>query len=268
MKPKKVVLESLKWMVTDPVPFFKNYNRNVFYKKQILEKKFPIQLPTIDLLDLFNGSFESELDNYTYLENTSTALDLALLKELARGIKDCQYFEIGSLRGESLFNVSKVSKHCTSLTLSHEQMKQFNFKPTLLKSANMFNRFIDNLTLIEDNSLTYDFSKLGKFDLIFIDGDHTYAGVKSDTANVFKHLIHENSIIVWHDYTYSPETVRHEVLAGILDGIPASDHKFLYHVSNTMCAMYSRNPNLKASMLNFPTVPNKTFKIKIKAEKI
>jgi predicted O-methyltransferase YrrM len=268
MKSKKVVIESLKWMIGDPINFFKNYNRNVYYKKQLIKNNFQIQLPTLDLLDLFNGSFESDLDNYTYLENTSTALDLALLKELARNIKDCNYFEIGSLRGESLFNVSQVSKQCTSLTLSQAQMKQFNFKPTLLKSANMFNDSLKNLTLIEDNSLTYDFSKLGKFDLIFVDGDHTYEGVKSDTANVFKHLIHDNSIIVWHDYTYTPETVRHEVLAGILDGIPASDHNFLYHVSNTMCAIYSKNPNLKADMLNFPTVPNKIFKIKIKAEKL
>lgn len=265
MTPKKIVFESLKWMISDPVNFFKNYNRNVFYKKQIIKNNFPTQLPTVDLLDLFDGKFEVELNKYTYLENTSTVIDLAILKALANRIKDCNYFEIGSLRGESLFNVSEVAKHCTSLTLSQEQMKQFNFKPSLLKSANLFNSEIKNLTVIEDNSLTYDFSKLGKFDLIFIDGDHTYNGVKSDTKNVFNHLIHENSIIVWHDYTYYPETVRHEVLAGILDGIPQSHHKNLYHVSNAMVAIYTTNPNLKSSMLSFPTVPNKVFKVKIEA---
>lgn len=268
MTPKKVVFESIKWMFTDPVNFFKNYNRNVFYKKQLQRKQFATQLHTIDLLDLFNGKFDVELNNYTFLENTSTVLDLSLLKALAQQKTDCNYFEIGSLRGESLYNVASVAKHCTSLTLSNQQMKDFNFKPTLLKSANIFSKDIKNLTLIEDNSLTYDFSKLGKFDLIFVDGDHTYNGVKSDTANVFKHLIHENSIIVWHDYTYYPETVRHEVLAGILDGIPASHHKNLYHVSNTMCAIYTTNPNIKSEMLQFPTVPTKTFKVKIEASKL
>jgi hypothetical protein len=268
MNKQKIVFESLKWMLTDPVNFFKNYNRNVFYKKQILKNNFQTQLPTIDLLDLFEGKFEVELNKYTYLENTSTVLDLAILKEFAKRMKDCNYFEIGSLRGESLFNVSEVAKHCTSLTLSQEQMKGFNFKPALLQSANLFNSQIKNLTLIEDNSLNYDFSKLGKFDLIFIDGDHTYNGVKSDTHNVFKHLIHENSVIVWHDYTYYPETVRHEVLCGILDGIPASHHKNLYHVSNTMCAIYSTNPNLKANMLSFPTVPNKIFKVNVLATRL
>jgi len=268
MTPKKVVLESIKWMFTDPVNFFKNYNRNVFYKKQIIKNKFPIQLPTIDLLDLFNGKFDIELNKYTYLENTSSVLDLAILKEFAKRKEQCLYFEIGSLRGESLFNVSEVAKHCTSLTLSHQQMKDFNFKPSLLKSANFFNPEIKNLTLIEANSLTYDFSKLGKFDLIFIDGDHTYNGVKSDTKNVFDNLLKDDSIIVWHDYTYYPETVRHEVLAGILDGIPASHHKNLYHVSNTMCAIYTTNQNFKSEMLNFPTVPNKVFKVRVEANRL
>jgi predicted O-methyltransferase YrrM len=265
MTPKKIVIESLKWMFTDPIRFFKNYNRNVYYKKQIIKNNFPTQLPTVDLLDLFDGKFNVELNKYTYLENTSTVIDLAILKALAQSIKECNYFEIGSLRGESLFNVAEVSKHCTSLTLSHAQMKQFNFKPSLLKSANLFNSEIKNLTVIEDNSLTYDFSKLGKFDLIFIDGDHTYEGVKSDTQNVFKHLIHDETIIVWHDYTYYPETVRHEVLAGILDGIPSSHHQHLYHVSNAMVAIYKPHAKFKSSMLDFPTVPNKVFKVKVEA---
>ncbi len=267
MNKQKIVLESFKWMFSDPINFFKNYNRNVFYKKNIINKKFPVQLPTIDLLDLFDGQFNVELNRYTYLENTSTVLDLALLKQFSKDIENCNYFEIGSLRGESLYNVSEFAKHCTSLTLSLKQMEEFNFKPTLLKSANMFSNDIKNLTLIEDNSLTYDFSKLGKFDLIFIDGDHTYNGVKSDTKNVFENLIHENSIIVWHDYTYYTETVRHEVLAGILDGIPSEFHKNLYHVSNTMCAIYTTK-EVKSSMLNFPTVPNKTFKVQVQATRL
>jgi hypothetical protein len=253
-------------MFSDPVKFFKNYNKNVFYKKHIQKQNFPLQLPTVDLLDLFEGGFSSEIDKYTFLENTSTALDLCALKELAARIPNCNYLEIGSLRGESLFNVAQVSKHVTSLTLSLAQMKEFGFHPALIESSNIFNTGINNLTLIEANSLTYDFSKLGKFDMIFIDGDHSYKGVSTDSANVFKHLIHENSIIVWHDYTYFSESVRHEVLAGILDGIPSTHHKNLYHISNSMLAIYSPKP-LKSSMLSFPVFPNKTFKVKIEAQR-
>ena len=50
------------------------------------------------------------------------------------------------------------------------------------------------------NSLQFDFKKLDcKFDLIFIDGNHSFEYVKSDTIKVFKHLVHSKSIVVWHD---------------------------------------------------------------------
>jgi hypothetical protein len=41
------------------------------------------QLPTVDLLDLFPGFAES-IDHYTYLEGTSPAIDIMLLKAFAR----------------------------------------------------------------------------------------------------------------------------------------------------------------------------------------
>jgi hypothetical protein len=59
---------------------------------------------------------------------------------------------------------------------------------------------------LEGNTKTFDFAGLGKkYDLIFIDGDHSYEMVKHDTEQVFKHLVHDNSVVVWHDYAYNPE---------------------------------------------------------------
>jgi hypothetical protein len=77
------------------------------------------------------------------------------------------------------------------------------------KTHRFFSEGIPNIRYIEHNSRTYDFSKLGeRFDLIFVDGDHTCEGVRSDTANVFNLLRDENSVIVWHDYAFIPELVR------------------------------------------------------------
>jgi len=72
--------------------------------------------------------------------------------------------------------------------------------------------------------------------LIFIDGDHHSESIASDTANAFKLLKDENSVIVWHDYGIGTETVRWNVLAGILEGCPADKRNKLYHASNTICA--------------------------------
>jgi len=40
--------------------------------------------------------------------------------------------------------------------------------------------------------------KFGTFDLVFIDGDHSYKGVKQDTELALK-IISDNGIICWHD---------------------------------------------------------------------
>ena len=51
----------------------------------------------------------------------------------------------------------------------------------------------------EDGSKGLDKSDLGKFDLIFIDGDHTYAGVEFDTRLAYA-LINPGGVVIWHDY--------------------------------------------------------------------
>src|SRR6185312_7702445 len=117
------------------------------------------------------------------------------------------------------------------------------------------------ITQIYGDSRTFDYAGLNKkFDVIFIDGDHHYEFVKSDTTNIFKHLVHENTIVIWHDYGYDPVTIRHEVFAGILDGVPKEFHKNLYHVSNTMCAVYI-NKQLPTYTIAEARKPNKKFKV-------
>jgi len=121
----------------------------------------------------------------------------------------------------------------------------------------------DKIEIIYANSRNFDFSTLGKkFDLIFIDGDHSYEGVRSDTNKVIPFLRDENSIIVWHDYAYNPEKPRHSVIAAILDGLPKAMHGQLFHVSNTMCAIYT-NQKFKSQLLSYPVAPDKIFDVSI-----
>ena len=98
-----------------------------------------------------------------------------------------------------------------------------------------------------------------------VNGDHTYEAVNSETRNVIQLLKDENSIIVWHDYGFDPVTPRYSVISAILDGIPNEFHSHLYHVSNTMCAIFTKqdlNPFIQKDLEK----PNKVFKIKITTE--
>jgi len=236
--------------------------------KKDLQSKYKIsQLPTIDLLDLFDD-FEEELTAYSFLDGTSLITDIILLKKLAKKYPNCNYLEIGSWRGESLKNISEVAQHCTSLTLSPAEMKSLGWSQGFVDVHAVFSKGLKNVTELLHNSRTFDFSKIGPFDLIFIDGDHTYEGVLNDTKKTFDLRKSSSSVIVWHDYGYSTEIVRASVLKAILDGVPAEKHKNLYHVSNTLCAIYIEDGNFNTYQTKFPTYPNKTFSVKLKTSRI
>jgi predicted O-methyltransferase YrrM len=237
-------------------------------KRHVLKTyNLPTGLKGIDLLDLFPG-FEEKVDHYTFLYGTSTPIDMAVLRKLARSMPDCDYMEIGSWRGESLANVAPYAKHCVSVSLSDDEMRAMKFPERMVKMQRMFSEKFPNVEHIGANSRTFDFKSLNrKFDLIFIDGDHSYDGVKIDTATAFSLLKDENSVIVWHDYAPSYEHLDWEVFSGIMDGAPADKRDRIYRLTNTLCAIYT-NKKFPNTPLDFPTWPDKMFTLDIKAEKI
>lgn len=237
-----------------------------FYWVDFLAKKHPKQqqLSAIQFTDLF-PNFNETLSTWSFLGGGSIPTDILLLKSLAKNIENCNYFEIGTWRGESVVNVAEVANKCYTLNLSKKELKELGLSEKYANLHGFFSKEKENITHLFGNSATFNFENLQqKFDLIFIDGDHTYNFVKKDTENVFKHLVHENSIVVWHDYALHPEKVRPEVLAGILDGLPATKRDQLYHVSNTMCAIYYPK-KIKSALENYPVKPNKKFEVKVSA---
>lgn len=266
-----IKLDKIKYFLKHPFAVIEsgvNAQQEYQFKNALISDYKINQLPTIDLLELF-PSFKEELATYSFLDGTSLITDIILLKKMARSYAACNYLEIGSWRGESIKNISEVAAHCTSLTLSPDEMKSMNISKEFVDVHGIFSKNTNNITEILHNSQTFDFNSLNeKFDLIFIDGDHTYQGVLNDTKKTFNLRKDDSSIIVWHDYGFSTESVRHSVLKAILDGIPVEKHKNLYHVSNTMCAVYIENRSFSTYFTKFPTYPNKKFSITIETDKL
>ena len=237
-------------------------------KKDIVARyQLPKGLPTLDLLELC-PNLQETVTPYTYLDGGSTLADLLLLKGLARQYAKCAYFEIGTWRGESVANVASVATSCVTLNLPDETMRTIGLSEDYVRLHRYFSKNLPNVIHLQHDSTTFDFLPYkGKFDLVFVDGDHHYDAVKADTNNAYSLLRDENSVIVWHDYGNTPADVRWDVLRGILDGTPIEERKHLYRVSNTLCAIYCKRPLKGYYPAEIPE-PDKVFEATITVKKL
>ncbi len=235
-------------------------------KQKYVANKYnlPHGLPTVSISEFITDG--EDICPYSFLEGSSLLTDFALLKGLCRINHVEDYLEIGTWRGESVANVAPLVKNCFSLNLSDEEMRKSGLDEAYIGMHRFFSKKLPNVTHLQANSLTFDFTSLHKkFDLIFLDGDHHTETVISDTRNAFKLLKDEHSVIVWHDYGLSTETPRFNVLAGILDGCGKDDIKNLYHVSNSLCAIYTRK-KLKSEFVSQNAPPACQFSVKLQIQ--
>lgn len=225
-----------------------------------------LALPTVDLLDLF-PDFQVTVKPFSFLAHGSPPMDIALLVALAKQYDDLHYLEIGTWRGESVANVAPHAVKCVTIDLPESDMLLYDYNG-FDKVSGIMSKGISNVTHLRTNSTTFDFSMLqDKFDMIFVDGCHHPYVVEKDTVHAFKLLRNEKSIIVWHDYGLNNEAVNKDVLNGILAGCPEECKQYLFHVSNTMCAVYIKQ-DLPTRSTQFPAIPDKVFTLTIAAKRI
>jgi len=260
------LISAVKEIIKQPSLLNLVLNENDLWQRKVAEKhQLPNGLPQIQLNDLFPG-FSEKLESFSFTGGGSLPTDIALLKSLCRKFDNAKYFEIGTWRGESVRNVSDVAQECFTLNLSKQQILDLGMSEKYADAHAFFSKNLPNVTHLYGDSRSFDYAGLNKkFDVIFIDGNHHYEFVKSDTESVFKDLIHENSIIVWHDYAYNPEKVRFEVMQGVLDGTPKKFHSNIYHVANTMCAIFIKG-DFEPEEFEFYKRPEVTYDIKLKVK--
>jgi predicted O-methyltransferase YrrM len=267
MNKIKKLLKAVALILKEPALLNKVLDDEDVNRKEVIQKfNLPFGLKTIAIEELF-PEFTETVSPFAYLDGGSTPIDIALLKKLAQTYNGCAYFEIGTWRGESVANVAQVAKHCTTLNLPDDVMLTMGLDKAYVNLHRFFSASVGNITHIQANSQSFNFNAFHQqFDLVFIDGDHHYESVKTDTSNAFKLLKNNDSIIVWHDYGNTPNNIRWDVLRGILEGCPESKRKYLYRVSNTLCAIYTTKPLTAYQQEKFET-PQKNFNISIKIEK-
>ena len=264
MSKIKKTFKAMKAVIRNPWLLNRVLEDEVGWRRYVADK-YGINdgLDTISLPDLF-GEIDDTVSPLALLDGGSMPTDLLLLRKLAATRQNASYFEIGTWRGESVANVAAVAAECYTLNLGPDEMRQRGLPEEYIRLHGFFSSGLPNVTQLYGHSAGFDFAGLGKkFDLVFIDGDHHYNAVRNDTEKVFRHLVREDSVIVWHDYGRNPEQVRFEVLAGILDGCPGEKRSQLYFVENTLCAIHTTR-KLNARKFVAPMRPERYFEFNIK----
>ena len=164
-------------------------------------------------------------------------------------------FEFGTCSGKNTMLMalnSKENSKIVSLTLDQNKLKKLSLdnKDNNASIKNIINEsnyekflfsgkkiekkieviFIDSREL---NTEKY----LKNFDLIFIDGGHTYSLVKSDSKKAFE-MLSNKGIIIWHDYAVGKESCK-DVCRFINE---LEKEKKIFHIKNTSMCYFKNNP--------------------------
>ena len=162
-------------------------------------------------------------------------------------------FEFGTCSGKTTYimalNSPENSKIYT-ITLSTDMTKnitkekldnKISFRNIINES--IYEKFLfsgseveNKVNVIFENSLNFNQSTYKNFDLIFIDGGHTYSIVKNDSEKSFN-MLNRNGFVFWHDYVPGKESAKdvvkylHEI----------SKEKKIYHIKNTTLCFFKNN---------------------------
>jgi predicted O-methyltransferase YrrM len=124
-------------------------------------------------------------------------------------IKINNYLEIGVHNGCSMGYIlqSKYKiDNCYGIDLFEDSF--YNDKlimNNIYKNLQKLNKNNNNISLFKGNSQSENVMKKlsgNKFDIIFIDGDHSYDGVKKD-FEIYYNLLSDNGIMIFDDYNKS-----------------------------------------------------------------
>tara|TARA_R110000868_G_scaffold138557_3_gene352766 strand:- start:353 stop:1654 length:1302 start_codon:yes stop_codon:yes gene_type:complete len=142
--------------------------------------------------------------------------------------------EIGSNYGGTSFGLCHIYDNVLSLDIKHHE----NFDKIKEIFPN-YNYIISDST---SNDTVNFIKSLGiKFDFIFIDGDHSYEGVKNDYEK-YKQFLADDGYMAFHDIIQSKETEEYNIFVSKLWNELKPQYKSNYEfISNVKDEKYSRD---------------------------
>lgn len=194
---------------------------------------------TINLGYFWNDKASMECKELTFIPGGSGILDYFFLKQVAEEFHCKSYLEIGTYIGESINILTDVCEHLYSITAPLNAAYSAREWCKKYKLPDYSERLAYNEKIIHfyGDSKKFDYSQIpGDIDLFFVDGDHSYNGVYSDTKNVFS-IRKEEAIVIWHDFKMMRNQYNTEVVKAVADAL-GDKFQNVYVTDNNICGIY------------------------------
>lgn len=152
-----------------------------------------------------NSVFEGNVFGKDKLNLQQLPAEFAQFLQFLKKLESKSYLEIGVGHGGSfllstLFQTKLEMAHCVDNCAQNfgpeyeNQQQSIKNKIEILKSI----KKIDNIQFFNMSSEDFFINNKNNYDVIFIDGDHSYEGVKKDFDQALK-IINDNGYIIFHD---------------------------------------------------------------------
>lgn len=194
------------------------------------------------------GKFLESLNNQIFIKDItlmaggSGILDYAFLKAIMLKFGFKTYLEVGTWMGESIAAIAEVAEECYSVSLPDDNPGMIDYFGRVNHKAN-FSRYFSykkaNIIHYCEDSKTFNFSSIPrKVDLVFIDGDHSYEGIRSDTENIFKIIDTKSTMVVWHDFKDLRNNYIADTVHAIKESLPQGIFNKVFSIDNNMCGVF------------------------------
>jgi predicted O-methyltransferase YrrM len=211
-------------------------------RRSRIREVYPTQLfPMLSTISIPIGAIHQESHHANHT-------DMVYVCGMASAVNARKIFEFGTYRGQTTCSLALVCKDAHIFTLNLAPQHDQRYAPYIgMYIAISPDR--DRITQIYHDSRTFDTTPYREsMDYIFIDGDHSYEGVKNDTEKALQ-LLKPGGVIVWHDYAAKSP--------GVLNYLAEfSQERPLFWLRKTCLAVYvdGKNPETAQLMPMDPTL--------------
>lgn len=199
-----------------------------------------------DILDVFPNTKEDCKIVVEHLPKADKSLplsELACLALITRIVKPKQIFEIGTYSGRTALNFAQnAPEDCEIWTLDSPATETRALtnasddnieRPTYTGMDYKGKDVEQKIKQLSGNYLTFDFSPyFSNIDIVFVNGNHHYEAVKSDTANALK-MVKPNGYVIWHDFANYGDL--NDVTRAVLDKLLGNN---VIQIATTQIAIY------------------------------